>query len=82
MAKAISQLCRAAWIFGDKQLIATDAGEVVHITGPGHADGRMNQKTGFDLARGAKRQFHVCAMHRIARLEPDDRRQPKDELRA
>jgi hypothetical protein len=32
----------------------------------------MNQKTGFDLARGAKRQFHVCAMHRIARLEPDD----------
>jgi hypothetical protein len=32
----------------------------------------MNQKTGFDLARGAKRQFYMCAMHRVARLEPDD----------
>src|SRR5438034_7348805 len=32
----------------------------------------MNQKAGFDLARGAKRQFHVRAMHRVARLEPDD----------
>src|SRR5438046_3103693 len=32
----------------------------------------MKQKARFDLARGAKRQFHVRAMHWIARLEADD----------
>src|SRR5262245_55542833 len=43
----------------------------------------MNQKAGFDLARSAKRQFHVCAMHRIARLESDDPAPAQaDELRA
>src|SRR5207248_11177667 len=43
----------------------------------------MNQKAGFDLAGGAKCQFYVRPMHRIARLESDDPApaQP-DELRA
>src|SRR5262249_31257513 len=65
-------LGRPTRIFGDKQLIATDAREVVHVTRPGHAHGRMNQKAGFDLARSAKCQFYVCAMHRIPCLEADD----------
>ena len=43
----------------------------------------MKQKAGFDLARGAKRQFHVRAMHRVTRLEPDDPAPAQaDELRA
>src|SRR5213078_5396807 len=43
----------------------------------------MNQKAGLNLARGAKRQFHVRAMHRVARLEPDDPAPAQaDELRA
>ena len=43
----------------------------------------MNQKAGFDLARGAKRQLHVRTMHRIARLEPNDPAPTQaDELRA
>src|SRR5215468_8983724 len=71
------------WIFGDKQLITTNAREVVHVTRPGHPNGRMNQKAGFDLARGTKCQFYVRAMHRVARLEPDDPAPSQtDELRA
>src|SRR5262245_14396968 len=43
----------------------------------------MNQKAGFDLACRTKCQFHVCAMHRVACLEPDDPTPSEsDELRS
>src|SRR5215470_2577770 len=43
----------------------------------------MNQKARFDLARRSKREFDMCAMHRVACLEPDDPTPPEpDELLA
>ena len=60
------------WIFSNEELVAADAGKVIDIAGPGHADDRMDEETGFDLLRGAEGEFDMRAVHWVASLEGDD----------
>jgi hypothetical protein len=45
---------------------------VIDVTGPGHADARLDQERAIDGLGGSFRQLLVHAMHRTARLERDD----------
>ena len=58
--------------FGQQQLVAAGADEIIHVAGLGHAHRRMDQQIRLNLLGGAHRQFDVSAMHRVAGLERDD----------
>jgi hypothetical protein len=45
---------------------------MIDIARLGHADDRVYQQVGFNIARRAKSQLLVSTMHRITRLERDD----------
>ena len=60
-----------------QRLIAAHPGVVIDIARLGHADDRMDQQVGLELAGGAQRQLVVSAVHGVAGLEGDDLRQPR-----
>jgi hypothetical protein len=66
------KLLRSLRILRTQQLVATDAGVIVHVARLGHSDDWLDQKVGFDLLGRSEREFHVGAVHRIAGLEGND----------
>src|SRR4029077_153727 len=62
----------AGRIFPNEELVTANTGEVIDIAGLGHANDRMDKKTGFDLFRGTEGKSDVGAVHRVAGLKGDD----------
>src|SRR5207244_13364571 len=56
-------------VLGEQQPVTTHAREVIHVAGPGHTHGRMDQQIRLYLLGGAESQFHMGAVHGIAGLK-------------
>lgn len=67
-----SQGGHAVGVSGEEGLVDTDTGEVINVTGLGHADDGVDEDVGLLGAGGTDSELSVGAVHGVASLESDD----------